>query len=558
MKRRLSIRLRGKAWVWVIAAVLVVAAAMVGVRLVAGARQAASQSLLATAAVQRGNLVVTVSGSGQVAPRDRRPVRAGLGGEVVSVAVEPGQRVKAGDPLVTLANDALLSQLDQARTDLQDAEARLVTTLGVPVDQAYTVDPAAALIVTAPADGVLTSFKLTPGDRVTQGATLGVVAAADQVAFITDVTRTEVELLKPGQEVNVELDQFSGYSRGRVASVDGQGRPGDTVVWHKVTVLLPNVGLLKAGMAGTLEIPFGADFIRRRGVTDWAGRTLVQGRATGTVEDVLVRDGDLVRRGQVLARLYSETFADDVESLRSRVTMARDALARCEEDVAGLVVKAPIDGTVLSVAAAAGDSVTAAMELVALGDLDLLVVTAAVDELDIAKVAEGQRAAITFDAISGRRFSGAVSFIALEGTAQSGVTTFDVDIEFPGDPAIRPGMTATVTIEVARKENVLLVPVEAVTGGRLVTIMTDKGTQPRQVQIGLQGDVMAEVLSGLREGEEVVLAMPDSERDQGFGMFRMQGGMSRPRTGAGGGADGGAGGGSSGGPGDSGGPPPGP
>ena len=499
---------RKRRWVLFAVVALVLVAAALGVRQLVVGRQAMSEADYATAAVRRGDLVVTVSGTGPVAAKDRRAILPGVAGEAIAVAVEPGQKVKAGDVLVTLDNDALVAGLEQARANLKEAEALLAATVGTTATGSGG-GATSALTVVAPADGILTSFTVNPGSRITQGSTVGIVVGASEVAFVADVTRTELDLVQPGQEVAVEFDQFAGQILGRVASV-GQERQGETVVWYQLKVLLPNTGLLKAGMAGAVLIPYGNDQIRRRGTTEWVARSLVQSQVAGTAEEVVVRDGAFVKRGQVLVRVHSDARPAEAEGQRARVRQAEADAAQREEDVASLVVRAPIDGTVLSVAVDPGDQVTATTQVAAVGDLDHLVVMVAIDELDVAKVQAGQPATVTFEALPGRSFKGAATAIALEGTAQSGVTTYDVEVEIPGDAAIRPGMTAAVAIEVGRRTNALLVPVETVSARGEVTVLVNGKLESRRVKVGLQSDVDAEVLSGLREGDVVLLATPDS------------------------------------------------
>lgn len=478
---------------------------------------------LATARVRRGELVVTVSGSGQVVPRDRRSIQPGVTGTVEKVVVQPGQRVKAGDLLMTLSNDALLTQLEQARSSLKGAEVQLAETLGLPVSRALTARVGSTLTVVAPADGVVSWLKAAPGDRVSQGATLGIIVSNRELIFVADVTRSEAGSLAPDQEVRVRLDQFDGDIRGVVTSVAGEGRPGDTTIWYQVRISLPNPGLLKEGMAGTVIFLTGNGEVSRRGVTEWSSRNLVQSTVAGTIEEILVQDGEVVNNGQPLLRLRNDTLPDQVESQRARVRQAMAEVAQKEEEAGKLAVRSPVGGRILSVVVKPGDQVSAGTEVAVVGDLDRLVVTAAVDELDVSKVQEGQRATVTFEALPGREFQGTVTSIALEGTAKSGVTTYDVEVELPRDPAIRPGMTASVAIEVARKEGVLLIPVEAVSR-QMVRVMAGGRAEPRRVQLGLQNNAEAEVVSGLQEGELLVLAAPDTGQGAGF---RFLGGFGR-------------------------------
>jgi multidrug efflux pump subunit AcrA (membrane-fusion protein) len=116
------------------------------------------------------------------------------------------------------------------------------------------------------------------------------------------------------------------------------------------------------------------------------------------------------------------------------------------------------------------------------------------------------------DAVPNRMFTGYVSFISPYGTPNaSGVVEFPITIQLnPEDVALKGGLTSTADITVSSVENTLLVPVAAVTttnNGSFVTLV-DEATgkqEKRQVTLGAQNLQFAQVLSGLKEGEKVVI-----------------------------------------------------
>ena len=118
---------------------------------------------------------------------------------------------------------------------------------------------------------------------------------------------------------------------------------------------------------------------------------------------------------------------------------------------------------------------------------------------------------ITADAFPGKRFSGKVIRIAPQGVNTSNVVTFEVKIEVTSDnkSLLLPDMTANVNIVQARKDNVLLVPIAAVTRKDRKEIVTvqkaDQTTDDRTVEIGISDGTNDEIISGVAENETVVL-----------------------------------------------------
>src|SRR5690606_24526049 len=108
-----------------------------------------------------------------------------------------------------------------------------------------------------------------------------------------------------------------------------------------------------------------------------------------------------------------------------------------------------------------------------------LQIVVGVDELDISKVKVGQPASILVEALPDQKFTGKVTEIAQEGTATSGVATFDVTIMLDDSTNLRAGMSAEATIIVEQKADALYLPIEAVQsiGGRyFVMVRSAEGT----------------------------------------------------------------------------------
>ncbi|WP_406311647.1 efflux RND transporter periplasmic adaptor subunit [Streptosporangium sp. NBC_01639] len=195
-----------------------------------------------------------------------------------------------------------------------------------------------------------------------------------------------------------------------------------------------------------------------------------------------------------------------VEQAEADVKRAEAELTDAKEELAGVRIIAPADGTVLSVAGAVGDSV-GTDAFVTLGDLDELQVEALVTESDVGRLKLGQPAAITLATREGKKYTGTVTGVAPTATATGQLVRYGVTIAFDKAPAdLLVGQTATVSVTVAESEQALYLPAQAVrsaTGG--ASTVTVQGGAERTVKTGVRSDQYVEILSGLGENDRVVL-----------------------------------------------------
>jgi multidrug efflux pump subunit AcrA (membrane-fusion protein) len=168
-----------------------------------------------------------------------------------------------------------------------------------------------------------------------------------------------------------------------------------------------------------------------------------------------------------------------------------------------------------------------------------------VDEIDISKIKAGQNATITVDAVPNRTFTGKVSFISPYGTPDSnGVVRFNVTILLdPTDVPLKGLLTSTAEIAVTSVQNALMLPLTAITtskDGSFVTVMTsDNKTEKIPVTLGLQNQQSAAILTGLNEGDKVVIQESAAGAPTTRPNFGPGGGGGAPAGGGGGGRPGG-------------------
>jgi HlyD family secretion protein len=163
------------------------------------------------------------------------------------------------------------------------------------------------------------------------------------------------------------------------------------------------------------------------------------------------------------AQVAARSAEAQLRSSEAAVTQAQASLNQNEVNLEHTVIRAPIDGIVISRLVDMGQTVAASLQapelFIIAADLTKMRVLANIDEADIGRIRPGQRVTFTVDAYPGEEFEGSVSQIRLEPVVTQNVVTYATVIDAPNpDLRLKPGMTATITLEVARRENVLRIP----------------------------------------------------------------------------------------------------
>jgi HlyD family secretion protein len=193
----------------------------------------------------------------------------------------------------------------------------------------------------------------------------------------------------------------------------------------------------------------------------------------------------------------------------AQINQAQAEIKLLENEIAEAVLRAPEKGQITAVDEKEGEVVQPSDSVISLLPASRFKIEVDIYEEDIVKVKIGQPADIVLTAFPGRVFKGRVVSIDPAEKLIEDVVYYKVTINFLDlEKGLKPGMTADITIKTAEKDNVLIVPKEAVEnrdGRKLVQVRQKDGVENRQIEIGLEGENFFEVLSGLKEGEEVVV-----------------------------------------------------
>jgi multidrug resistance efflux pump len=327
-------------------------------------------------------------------------------GTVLEVLVEPGDEVAAGAPLVRLdPTDAQLG-IQQAEASLEAAQARLALLEAGP--RPGEVAAAEAQIEAAQA---ALAQAAAQRDQLTAGATEAEIAAAEAEVVAAELARKAAE---------DQYDQIQGKIHGWIEQ-------------EAILQLRAAEESLEAAQARLAQVQDGA------GAQIRAAQAAVQ--AAEAQQDVAQAQLDLLEAGAT---------AEEVAVAQAAVAQAAAALETARVAMDRSEVRAPFAGTVGAVPVRTGELVAPGQPLVTLGDLTTLwVETTDLDEIDVARVAVGQQAALTFDALPERVLAGRVTRISpMADPGAGGVHYTAIVVLDEIDPAIRWGMTAFVDVEV--------------------------------------------------------------------------------------------------------------
>ncbi len=262
---------------------------------------------------------------------------------------------------------------------------------------------------------------------------------------------------------------------------------------------------------------------------------------TGRLMAIKARDNQVVKTGQVLARLDDREARAKLAELQARVSFLSRELQRLYSlyerkvvseksyhqtisDHAGAVAAvaaarqrmkdytlvAPLDGSVLRQDGNIGEVVKAGEVIFWVGRARPLRVTAEVDEEDIVQVKVGQLVWVKADAFPRQPFRARVADITPMGDPINKV--YRVRIRLGNKSPLKIGMTAEVNIETRRKKNALLIPLEAL-DGEYVWVVAGGKARRRRVVIGMRGSEKAEILRGLDDRATVIVRPPKDLRD---------------------------------------------
>jgi HlyD family secretion protein len=494
--------------------VLVVAGAMA---LRAINQPAAAEDTLQGTTVTRGSIEETVSATGNVGAERQVALPFGSSGEIADVLAKEGQAVEAGDLLARLDTASLEWQITRAQASLDTAQARLEQAQKPPGEE----DMASAQ---AALDSALANY-----EKVQEGSSEEDLASA-QAALDSAVASYQKVKAGPTKAdlaaAKAQVDSAQAAVTQAQASYDRiKNRPNASMLPEALNLQNATISLeqAQANYDALANRPTKSELASARAQVAQATAQLaaLQERPTGS--ELAAAAAQVAQAEASLAQLQGRPSPEDVAVLEAQVEESTLALAQTTSQLEDAMITAPFAGTILAVQVREGEWASPGAPAIVLAT-DSLVLEVNVDEVDVAGLAEGQAAHLSFSALKDSDVGGMVSFVAPSSTNVGGAVAYAVEISFdPGAFPVRLGMTADVDIVVDSADDALLVPNRAIEADReegryYVTRQKALGATERlEVRIGLRDQANTQILEGVEEGDRLVLpTVPGQGEDSGF------------------------------------------
>ena len=237
---------------------------------------------------------------------------------------------------------------------------------------------------------------------------------------------------------------------------------------------------------------------------------------TGTLVNAITAVSSAQDRATTSIRQAESAVANipfNLQTAQSSVDNANNTVTTARQNLDNAILTAPSAGIVAAVANQIGEFVAGGGNnnsvFITLTNTTSMVLHGTVGEADIAKLKIAQVANVTVDALTGQRMTGRVTSLDPVATISQGVPVYGIDvaIDIPSS-SLKAGMSGTASVILASKQGVLTVPnttIRTVNGQRGVQVLKDGEVVDTPVQFGIANDTVTEVVSGLAEGDVVVI-----------------------------------------------------
>lgn len=309
----------------------------------------------------------------------------------------------------------------------------------------------------------------------------------------------------------------------------------------KITFILAVLPLLTAWGCGKKEAPAPkvpgvktvilapaaiAEAIPLSGTVESKSRAWLVSPADGAVMTINKQEGDMAARGEVLLTIMpleqqnllgqasadyeAAKKADDAGALAS----AGERYEAAKKLYKPFPVASPVDGTVILRKVEVGENVSARQNLLAVADMNRLVMKTAVSEKYAGRLRKGQAVKVKVEGAAAA-FNGEIALLSPGINTDS--RTADLEIRLPAHPALRPGMAASAELVVAGNQNAVVLPLDALVirpdGSAVVFVIEAGKARMMKIKTGIEANERIEIAEGLKFGQAVAVAGHETLKD---------------------------------------------
>jgi HlyD family secretion protein len=529
-----------------------------------------------TAMVERGDIIKSLNVSGSITASNRRKVTSTVEGKILKLMYNVGDSVKEGDILAEIDNTEGLKKIQTLQDDIKknyEKKQLKLSEVGkldivAPMD-GYVSElnvkngdslSTGGTLLTLIDDSILTAqirFNGNVKDELNVGDKVEVYVASlmDTVSGYVTYVNNRTSLLPDGTLVcnaEINLKNPGVLSEGMLVSVQ-------------------------------TDLPWGRIVSIGSSKLEYSQREIIKTEVSGTITKTIVKEGSFVKKGDLLVTMKNDDLIKEIKEINDKTDELNNQLEKEGDILNNYSIRSPIDGTIIKSDFVIGSMISNGTELFEIINNRDMQLTVSLDELDVTYIKVGQEAFISLDAVPQtieNPIKGEVSSIAFESTGEYGITLFPVVIKIIADSeaiGVKSGMNANAKILIENKKNILKLPIDSVqreggtyyvmihaseenaiknntvedsidiepvkvkdyseeenfafreqedmnlieTFGGLLPQLAEyyKGAAKKLVQVGIQSKEHIEIISGLKEGDVVILPplfIEDNNTSEGF------------------------------------------
>lgn len=526
----------------IISAVIVIVLAYVGYLGYQKLTSPSAQTRYVLAAIQKGALISSVSGSGQISASNQVDIKSKASGDAIYVGVKNGQVVNAGTLLAQIDSSDAQKSVRDAEDGLENAKISFAKLVGSdnPTVPKNKQDAQTNLLsaydsgFNTVANAFLDLPTIMSGMQdilFSSNTSLGSSGQWNMDYYTDAVKNIDSAVLQYRDDTNskyqiarVKYDKnFQDY---KSASRFSDNTTVDNLINETYDT---TKSIAEAVKSANNLIQFYKDKLNEKGfrpqaladthlasLNTYTGKTNSQLLSLSSIQSAIKNDKNAILNADL-----------DVQSQRLSLKQKETALQDAKDKLADYYIRAPFNGVIAKIDIQKGDSLSSG-SAVATFITAQKIAEISLNEVDVAKVKVGQKVTLTFDAVDGLSITGQVADIDNIGAVSQGVVSYGIKIAFDTqDDRIKPGMSVSAAIITDTKTDVLLVPNSAIKsqGGaryvEMLDISSDGSSQQnnlsgqgvtsitppknQSVEIGSSNDSLTEITNGLKEGDLVII-----------------------------------------------------
>ena len=474
-----------------------------------------------TTKAEKGDLAISVSGSGQIVVSDQIDIKPKTSGEITYVNVEKNQEVK---------NGVLLFQLDirDAQKAVKDAELNLKNA-ETNQDVVQKTEESLESACNSALDNLTTAFTslftMKPDLKnmfleSSQGNnTNDIDYYLHLVNFYLDSYGSDLGFLTFwGNDLNniaeekynvIQKELDSLWEKYSALSYDSSCVDTEIIINQTYDIVRSLLDLVRQSSNVTKQYHV---IVEKEHLISPISTVISETHASNLTEftsslSSLMNNLSSAKQSLKETKEAMANIGLEVEAQNNTISKLEYALADAKENLAQHYISSPFKGVITGVNVKKGDTVSSGTTLATIITQEKIA-KISLNEIDAAKIKIGQKAVLSFDALSGLSISGQVIDLDIEGTVSQGVVSYGITIAFDDEEAqVKPGMSVSVEIITDSRQGILILPNSAINyrgDNPYVNLSVSGEIQQQMVELGLSSDTHTEIISGIEQSDLVI------------------------------------------------------